>query len=106
MSLKRGEGRSVSLTLRRSSALSASTSGFSRHQKKFPNGDTYTGGWRNGLPEGEGRYCWADGSTFDGGWKVILLSHLFDKRNCLVCKVFMTHIYGNVHHQRFRHEGM
>ena len=71
MSLKRGEGRSVSLTLRRSSALSASTSGFSRHQKKFPNGDTYTGGWRNGLPEGEGRYCWADGSTYEGGWKVI-----------------------------------
>ncbi|CAL8463328.1 g2862 [Coccomyxa elongata] len=69
MSLKRGEGRSVSLTLRRSSALSASTSGFSRHQKKFPNGDTYTGGWRNGLPEGEGRYCWADGSTYEGGWK-------------------------------------
>ncbi len=70
MSLKRGEGRSLSLTLRRASAQSASTSGYSRHQKKFPNGDTYTGGWRNGLPEGEGRYCWADASTYEGGWKV------------------------------------
>ncbi|EIE18182.1 PIP5K-domain-containing protein [Coccomyxa subellipsoidea C-169] len=69
MSLKRGEGRSLSLTLRRASAQSASTSGYSRHQKKFPNGDTYTGGWRNGLPEGEGRYCWADASTYKGGWK-------------------------------------
>ncbi|KAK9917488.1 hypothetical protein WJX75_004962 [Coccomyxa subellipsoidea] len=69
MSLKRGEGRALSLTLRRASAQTATTSGFNRHQKKFPNGDTYIGGWRNGLPEGEGRYCWADGSTYDGGWK-------------------------------------
>ena len=64
------EGRSLSLALRRASQQSASTSGVYRQSKKFPNGDTYSGGWRNGLPEGEGRYCWADGSIYEGGWKV------------------------------------
>lgn len=64
------EGRSLSLALRRASQQHASTSGAHRQSKKFPNGDTYSGGWRNGVPEGEGRYCWADGSTYEGGWRV------------------------------------
>ena len=64
------EGRSLSLALRRASQQHASTSGSYRQSKKFPNGDTYSGGWRNGVPEGEGRYCWADGSTYEGGWRV------------------------------------
>ncbi len=58
--------------LRRSSQQTASTSGTYRQSKKFPNGDTYSGGWRLGLPDGEGRYCWADGSTYEGGWRVSL----------------------------------
>lgn len=62
------------MAFRRSSAQYARTSGRSTQTKKFPNGDTYSGGWRNGLPEGEGRYCWADGSTYDGGWRVRLQS--------------------------------
>lgn len=68
-------GRSLSLALRRASQQSASTSGAYRQSKKFPNGDTYSGGWRIGLPEGEGRYCWADGSTYEGGWRVSHLLH-------------------------------
>lgn len=67
-------GRSLSLVLRRSSQQTASTSGVYRQSKKFPNGDTYSGGWRNGLPDGEGRYCWADGSTYEGGWRVNYLT--------------------------------
>ena len=54
--------------------MTATTTGISRHHKKFPNGDVYTGGWRAGLPEGEGRYCWADGSVYEGGWRVRLFS--------------------------------
>ena len=68
--LGREGGRSLSLALRRSSHQAATTSGAYRQSKKFPNGDTYSGGWRSGLPEGEGRYCWADGSTYEGGWRV------------------------------------
>ena len=64
------EGRSLSLALRRASQQHTSTSGAYRQSKKFPNGDIYSGGWRNGVPEGEGRYCWADGSTYEGGWRV------------------------------------
>ena len=70
------EGRSLSLALRRASQQHASTSGAYRQSKKFPNGDTYSGGWRNGVPEGEGRYCWADGSTYEGGWRVLHLPKL------------------------------
>ena len=67
------EGRQAGLAtaMRRVSALGASTSAApARGAKRFPNGDTYTGGWRNGVPEGEGRYCWADGSVYEGGWRV------------------------------------
>jgi hypothetical protein len=35
----------------------------------FPNGDAYTGAWAKGLPEGEGVYTWADGSTYEGAWQ-------------------------------------
>jgi len=35
----------------------------------FPNGDAYTGAWAKGLPEGEGVYTWADGSTYEGAWE-------------------------------------
>jgi len=37
--------------------------------KKFKNGDRYEGGWKNGLPEGTGKYRWRDGSTYQGQWK-------------------------------------
>jgi hypothetical protein len=69
---ERGEGRasSIAMAMRRASALTAGTSGTSRHHKKFANGDVYAGGWRAGLPEGEGRYCWSDGSVYEGGWRV------------------------------------
>jgi len=30
--------------------------------------DTYTGSFRNGLPDGTGTYKWADGSYFEGHW--------------------------------------
>ncbi|KAK9815279.1 hypothetical protein WJX72_000998 [[Myrmecia] bisecta] len=46
-----------------------STSSTSKHHKEFPNGDNYTGGWKDGLPEGEGIYQWADGSVYEGSWK-------------------------------------
>lgn len=37
--------------------------------KRFPNGDTYEGGWASGLPEGRGDYRWSDGSSYSGDWK-------------------------------------
>eukprot|EP00210_Caulerpa_lentillifera_P002864 g2735.t1 len=43
--------------------------GIERKLKKFKNGDRYEGGWRNGLPEGSGKYTWKDGSTYAGYWK-------------------------------------
>jgi hypothetical protein len=30
--------------------------------------DTYTGGFREGLPDGTGTYKWADGSIYEGHW--------------------------------------
>ncbi|KAI8475462.1 MAG: hypothetical protein J3K34DRAFT_456218 [Monoraphidium minutum] len=38
-------------------------------QKRFGNGDSYVGSWKNGTPSGEGKYVWADGSVYTGGWK-------------------------------------
>lgn len=55
--------------------------------KLFDNGDHYRGGWAQGgvrtqhaqhtqhaqqlpQPEGSGRYRWADGSVYEGEWKV------------------------------------
>ena len=55
------------LSVRISSAQSASAA---KIKHAFPNGDAYVGAWAKGLPEGEGRYTWADGSTYEGGWKV------------------------------------
>eukprot|EP00210_Caulerpa_lentillifera_P003479 g3319.t1 len=43
--------------------------GIERKVKKFKNGDRYEGGWKNGLPEGHGKYTWKDGSTYSGHWK-------------------------------------
>lgn len=37
-------------------------------EKTFANGDTYLGGWKGGLPEGQGLYRWRDGSFYEGGW--------------------------------------
>lgn len=31
--------------------------------------DSYTGHFKNGYPEGEGKYTWRNGSWYDGGWK-------------------------------------
>jgi hypothetical protein len=36
--------------------------------------DSYTGDFKNGLPEGEGKYTWKNGTWYDGNWK----SGLFD----------------------------
>lgn len=55
----------MALSVRLSSAHS-STAGGIRHT--FPNGDEYVGSWTKGLPDGEGTYQWADGSTYEGGW--------------------------------------
>ena len=35
----------------------------------FENGDSYTGGLKDGVPEGRGTYTFADGSTYEGGIK-------------------------------------
>nr|BCL66210.1 1-phosphatidylinositol-4-phosphate 5-kinase [Volvox reticuliferus] len=38
--------------------------------KQFGNGDVYNGTWsQSGLPDGEGKYTWQDGSMYDGSWK-------------------------------------
>lgn len=55
------------LSVRISSAQSASAA---RIKHAFPNSDEYVGTWVKGLPDGEGQYTWADGSTYEGGWKV------------------------------------
>lgn len=55
--------RSNSAVLRHASSDKALT-------KVFANGDSYAGGWKDGLPHGEGRYTWADGSVYEGVWKV------------------------------------
>jgi hypothetical protein len=57
--------RSNSATLRHAASDKALT-------KVFANGDSYAGGWKDGLPHGEGRYTWADGSVYEGVWKVKL----------------------------------
>ena len=31
--------------------------------------DTYTGNFRNGYPDGEGKYIWKNGTWYDGNWK-------------------------------------
>lgn len=31
--------------------------------------DSYTGDFKNGYPEGEGKYTWKNGSTYEGGFK-------------------------------------
>jgi hypothetical protein len=36
---------------------------------RYDDGRTYTGQWRNGLPEGEGKFILANGSILDATWK-------------------------------------
>ncbi|HNW98174.1 MAG TPA: hypothetical protein PKK00_07160 [Bacteroidales bacterium] len=31
--------------------------------------DKYTGNFKNGLPDGHGKYTWANGDIYDGSWK-------------------------------------
>ncbi|KAL4451482.1 hypothetical protein ABPG75_007144 [Micractinium tetrahymenae] len=35
---------------------------------RFPNEESYRGGWKDSRPEGEGCYTWADNSTYEGAW--------------------------------------
>nr|BBC28437.1 1-phosphatidylinositol-4-phosphate 5-kinase [Yamagishiella unicocca] len=38
--------------------------------KQFANGDVCTGTWsQSGMPDGEGKYTWRDGSIYEGSWK-------------------------------------
>src|SRR6266700_3187705 len=32
--------------------------------------DSYTGNFKNGYPDGEGKYTWKNGSTYEGSWKM------------------------------------
>jgi len=41
--------------------------------------DSYTGDFKNGYPEGEGKYTWKNGSTYEGSWK----HGLFDGKGTL-----------------------
>jgi hypothetical protein len=38
-------------------------------QKKFPEGDLYTGGFEESVREGYGEYCWVDGCVYRGLWR-------------------------------------
>ena len=35
----------------------------------YPNGETYTGALKDGIPNGQGTYTYADGSKRTGAWK-------------------------------------
>ncbi|GAB4813493.1 hypothetical protein N2152v2_000539 [Parachlorella kessleri] len=35
---------------------------------RFEGGESYRGGWRDDVPEGEGIYSWSDGSVYEGSW--------------------------------------
>lgn len=37
-------------------------------EKVMPNGDVYVGARNRGLPEGRGKYLWADGCMYEGQW--------------------------------------
>jgi len=34
----------------------------------YHRGDSYEGGWMDGMMSGEGIYKWKDGSEYEGGW--------------------------------------
>jgi len=36
---------------------------------KYENGTIYSGGWWNGLKDGNGEQLWPDGAKYDGEWK-------------------------------------
>ncbi|KAL8160983.1 hypothetical protein V2J09_012472 [Rumex salicifolius] len=38
-------------------------------EKKFSNGDFYTGQWAENHPQGHGKYLWSDGCMYVGEWK-------------------------------------
>lgn len=38
-------------------------------EKKYKNGDFYTGEWKNGKPEGRGKMVFANGFIYDGLWE-------------------------------------
>lgn len=37
--------------------------------EEFANGETYTGEYKHGHPDGQGKYTWPNGNTFEGGFK-------------------------------------
>ncbi|KAK3125913.1 hypothetical protein QOZ80_7BG0611300 [Eleusine coracana subsp. coracana] len=38
-------------------------------ERGLPNGDFYTGQWRDGAPHGSGKYLWTDGCMYEGEWR-------------------------------------
>ena len=49
----------------------ASTASAARNKvREFASGDQYEGDWNAGVPHGNGRYTWKDGSFYDGSWQV------------------------------------
>ena len=43
--------------------------------------DSYTGSFKNGYPDGEGKYTWKNGSWYDGFWKTGLFDNKGSYRN-------------------------
>src|SRR6185503_19686974 len=48
--------------------------------------DSYTGDFKNGYPEGEGKYTWKNGSTYEGSWK----HGLFDGKGTMFPGAFVS----------------
>ncbi|KAF4403347.1 hypothetical protein CsatB_016781 [Cannabis sativa] len=44
-------------------------SGFRVGELLLPNGESYAGSLHGNMPEGRGKYVWADGCIYDGGWR-------------------------------------
>ena len=53
--------------------------------------DTYTGNFKNGYPDGEGKYTWKNGTWYDGSWK----GGLFEG-NGTFNKVDLAHPYSYI----------
>ena len=44
--------------------------GFTGQAKaEYPNGDSYEGGFENGVKHGQGKYTWVNGDIYEGGYK-------------------------------------
>jgi phosphatidylserine/phosphatidylglycerophosphate/cardiolipin synthase-like enzyme len=61
--------------------------------KTFPNGEKYSGQWKNGLPHGYGTYVYSDRSVFQGSFengkengKGVLISATDGRKYCVVWK--------------------